>query len=63
MNLRRIALFALAITISLAQATQVGLTATAVEPTPPAKRVHHYVFFGGPRADQRSPVFPRHTGV
>ena len=49
MNLRRIVLFALAITISLAQATQVGLTTTALEPASPAKRVHHYVFFGQDR--------------
>ena len=41
--------FALAITISLAQATQVGLTTAAVEPASGAKRVHHYVFFGQDR--------------
>ena len=49
MNLRRITLFALAITISLAQATRVGLTTSAVGPASPAKRVHHYVFFGQDR--------------
>jgi hypothetical protein len=49
MNLRRITLFALAITISLAQATQVGLTTSGVEPGSAAKRVHHYVFFGQDR--------------
>lgn len=49
MNLRRTTLFALAITVSLAQATQVGLTTTVVEPTSGAKRVHHYVFFGQDR--------------
>jgi len=49
MNLRRITLFALAITVSLAQVTQVGLTTRAVEPAFAAKRVHHYVFFGQDR--------------
>ena len=49
MNLRRITLFALAITVSLAQATQVGVTTSAVEPASGAKRVHHYVFFGQDR--------------
>ena len=49
MTLRRITLFALAITISLTQATQVGLTASAVDPVSAAKRVHHYVFFGQDR--------------
>src|SRR5688572_5383884 len=49
MNLRRITLFALAITVSLAQATQVGLTTNASKPAPGAKRVHHYVFFGQDR--------------
>jgi hypothetical protein len=48
MDLRRITLFALAITVSLAQVTQVGLT-SAMEPASPAKRVHHYVFFGQDR--------------
>jgi hypothetical protein len=49
MDLRRIKLFALAITVSLAQATQVGLTTSGVEPASAARRVHHYVFFGQDR--------------
>lgn len=49
MNLRRITLFALAIIISATQATQVGLSASAVKNTSAAKRVHHYVFFGQDR--------------
>ena len=49
MNLRRITLFALAITISLPQATRVCLTTSGVEPGSAAKRVHHYVFFGQDR--------------
>jgi hypothetical protein len=49
MNFRRIALFALVITISLAQATQVALAESAGEPSSPTKRVHHYVFFGQDR--------------
>jgi hypothetical protein len=49
MNLRRITLFALAITVSLAQATQVGVAASAVGAASRAKRVHHYVFFGQDR--------------
>jgi hypothetical protein len=49
MNLRRITLFALAITVSLSQATPVGRTTSAVAPASPAKRVHHYVFFGQDR--------------
>ena len=49
MNLRRITLLALAITVSLAQTTQVGLTISAGIPVSPAKRVHHYVFFGQDR--------------
>jgi hypothetical protein len=48
MKLRRITLFALAIAVSLAQATQVGMT-TMVAPAAPAQRVHHYVFFGQDR--------------
>ena len=47
MNLRRITLFALAITVSLSAATQVATS--AVEPASGAKRVHHYVFFGQDR--------------
>jgi hypothetical protein len=46
MNLRRITLFALAITVSLAQVTQVGVATGATGPASGAKRVHHYVFFG-----------------
>jgi hypothetical protein len=49
MNLRRITLFALAITVGLAQATQPGITASEVRPKPATKRVHHYVFFGQDR--------------
>jgi hypothetical protein len=49
MNFRRTTLFALTVTISLIQATQVGVTKSAVAPASPAKRVHHYVFFGQDR--------------
>jgi hypothetical protein len=49
MNLRRSTLFALAITVSLVQATQVRLTTSPMEPASGAKRVHHYVFFGQDR--------------
>ena len=49
MNFRSIKLLALAIMISLTQATRAGLTTSAGAPASPAKRVHHYVFFGQDR--------------
>ncbi|HWP53772.1 MAG TPA: hypothetical protein VN476_06520, partial [Pyrinomonadaceae bacterium] len=57
MTLRRITLFALAITVSLAQATRVGLTISAVEPASGAKPVHHYVFFGQDREQLKAKSF------
>jgi hypothetical protein len=55
MKLRRITFRALAIIVSLAQATQVGLTTNAVEPASRAKRVHHYVFFGQDPSGSKKP--------
>jgi len=49
MKFQRLTLLALAITVSLAQATPLGLATTAMRPAPPAQRVHHYVFFGQDR--------------
>src|SRR5687768_4329032 len=48
MKLQRITLFVVALAVSLVHPlTQVVLTSNAAEPVSiPAKRVHHYVFFG-----------------